>query len=73
MAVIPTGFGKSIICQSVVLAKNFANTASIVLVVPLRSIIEDHLQPNDFGLKAVASLRCERSLSTDQKGTACSP
>ena len=28
--------------------------ASIVGVVPLRSIIEDQLQSNDFGLKAVA-------------------
>ena len=37
-----------------VIAKNFANTASIVVVVPFRSIIEDQLQSNDFGLKAVA-------------------
>ena len=56
MAVLPTGFGKSVIYQSFVIAKNFANvnTASIVVVVPLRSIIEDQLQSNDFGLKAVA-------------------
>ena len=39
MAVLPTGFGKYIIYQSFVIAKNFANTASIVVVVPLRSIV----------------------------------
>ena len=37
-----------------VIAKKFANTASIVVVVPLCSIIEDQLQSNDFGLKATA-------------------
>ena len=51
MAVLPAGFGKSIIYQSFV---NFTITASIVVVVPLRSIIEDQLRSNDFGLKAVA-------------------
>ena len=54
MAILPIGFGKSIIYQSFVIAKNFANMASIAVVVPLRSIIEDQLQSNDFGLKAVA-------------------
>ena len=49
MAVLPTGFGKSN-----PIAENFANTASIVVVVPLRSIIEDQLQSNDFALKGVA-------------------
>ena len=29
MAILPTGFGKSIIYQSFIIAKNFANTASI--------------------------------------------
>ena len=54
MADLPTCFGKSIICQSFEIAKHFANTASIVVVVPLRSIIENQLQLNDFGLKAAA-------------------
>ena len=54
MAVLPTGFVKFIIYQSFVIAKNFATTAWIVVVVPLCSIIEDQLQSNDFGLKAVA-------------------
>ena len=56
MAVLPTGFGRSILYQSFVIAKKFANKASVVVVVPLRSIIEDQLQSNDFGLKAVAFL-----------------
>ena len=50
MVVLPTGFGKSIIYQSF----DFANTASIVVVVPFRSIFQDQLQSKDFGLKAVA-------------------
>ena len=50
MAVLPTGFGKSIIYQSF----DFANTASIVVVDPFRSIFQDQLQSKDFGLKAVA-------------------
>ena len=33
---------------------DFANTASIVVVVPFRSIFQDQLQSKDFGLKAVA-------------------
>ena len=57
MALLPTGFGKSILYQSFVIAKTFANTASIVVVVPLRSIIEDHLQSNDFGLLKSSCLR----------------
>ena len=62
MAVLPTGFGKSIIYQSFVIVKYFANMASITVVVPLRSIIEDQLQSNDFGLKAVAFKRISKLL-----------
>ena len=51
LAVLPTGFGKSVIYQSFVLAKH---SSFIVVIVPLRSIIDDQLQSNDFGLKAVA-------------------
>ena len=51
LAVLPTGFGKSVIYQSFVIAKDFS---SIVVIVPLRSIIDVDLQSNDFGLKAVA-------------------
>ena len=44
-------FGKSVIYQSFVIAKD---SSSIVVIFPLRSIIDDQLQSNDFGLKAVA-------------------
>ena len=53
-AVLPSGFGKSIIYQSFLITKNIANTTSIVVVVQLRSIIKDQLQSNDFNIKAVA-------------------
>ena len=41
LAVLPTGFGKSIIYQSFVVAKKLAVSSSILVVVQLRSIIED--------------------------------
>ena len=56
MAVLPTGFGKSIIFQSFVLAEAFGEShsfASIAIIIPLWSIIEDQLYSYDFGLKAV--------------------
>ena len=43
MAILPTGFGKSIIYQSFVEAKNLAVSSSVLVVVPLRNIIEDQL------------------------------
>ena len=46
-----SGFSKSVIYQSFVIAKD---SSSIVVIVPLRSIIDDQLQSNAFGLKAVA-------------------
>ena len=51
LAVLRTGFGKSVIYQSFVIAKD---SSSIIVIVPLRSIIDDQLQSNDFRLKAVA-------------------
>ena len=48
LAVLPTSFGKPVIYQSFVIAKDSSS------VYPLRSIIDDQLQSNDFGLKAVA-------------------
>ena len=50
LAVLPTGLGKSVIYQGFVIAKD----SSSIFIVPLRSIIDDQLQSNDFGLKAVA-------------------
>ena len=40
LAVLPTGLGKSVIYQSFVAAKD---SSSIVVIVPLRSIIDDQL------------------------------
>ena len=69
--VLPTGFGKSVIYQSFVIAKDFS---SIVIIVPLLSIIDDQLQSNDFGLKAVAfekkpelmqDINCCQQISSD--------
>ena len=58
MAVLLTSFRKSIIYQSFVLAiKTFGDShsfASIIIIVSLRSIIEDQLHSNNFSLKAVA-------------------
>ena len=51
LAILPTGFSKSVIYQSFVFAKD---SSSIVVIVPRRSIIDDQLQSNDLGLKAVA-------------------
>jgi len=51
LAVLRTGFRKSVIYQSFVIAKD---SSSIIVIVPLRSIIDDQLQSNDFRLKAVA-------------------
>lgn len=51
LAMLLTGFGKSVIYQSFVFAKD---SSSIVVIVPLRSTIDDQLQSNNFGLKAVA-------------------
>ena len=49
MAVLPTGFGKWIIYQSFVVAKKLAVSWSILVVVPLRSIIKDQLGCTDLG------------------------
>ena len=51
LAMLLTGFSKSVIYQSFVFAKD---SSSIVVIVPLRSTIDDQLQTNNFGLKAVA-------------------
>ena len=51
LAVLPTSFGKPVIYQSFFIAKD---SSSIVVIYSLWSIIDDQLQSNDFGLKAVA-------------------
>ena len=56
LAVLPTGFGKSVIYQSFLLAEDIrrASSSSVVVIVPLRSIIDEQLRSNDFGLKMTA-------------------
>ena len=59
-AVLPTGFGKSLIYQSFVLAKSmeFESRAAssrpcCLVIVPLRSIMEEQIKSNDFELNVV--------------------
>ena len=52
LAVLPTGFGRSVIYQSFVIVKD---SSSIVVIVPLRSIIDDQLQSNLIKLFARSS------------------
>ena len=57
LAVLPTGFGKSAIYQSFLLAEDIrrvGSTPSIIVIVPLRSIIDEQLRSNDFALRMVA-------------------
>ena len=62
--VLPTGFGKSLIFQLFVLAKNRAynlpnasvERPTIIVICPLKSIMEEQITSNEFGLSA-AELR----------------
>ena len=60
--VLPTGFGKSLIYQLFVLAKSRMPTTSsrptiiIIVICPLKSIIEEQITSNEFNLSA-AELR----------------
>ena len=58
--VLPTGFGKSLIYQLFVLAKSRMPTTSsrptIIVIYPLKSIIEEQITSNEFNLSA-AELR----------------
>lgn len=53
-AVLPTGFGKSLIYQSYSLAKSEIDAVSpaVMVIVPLRSIAEEQVRNNEFDLKA---------------------
>ena len=61
-AVLPTGFGKSLIYQSFVFGKEIidGHSPAVIVVIPLRSIVQEQLSSNDFNLKAV-----ELSLQAD--------
>ena len=58
LGVLPNGFGKSLIYQSIILAKKMAESSvgcssgrpSCLLIVPLRSIIEEQINSNKFDL-----------------------
>ena len=54
-AVLPTGFGKSLIYQSFVFAKEImdGHSPTIIVIIPLRSIIQEQLKCNEFCLKAL--------------------
>ena len=52
-AVLPTGFGKSLIYQSFVIAKEMEGRVThpcCLVIVPLRSIVEEQVNYNDFGM-----------------------
>ncbi|KAM7434696.1 3 flap structured DNA binding [Porites harrisoni] len=54
-AVLPTGFGKSLIYQSFVIAKEMEGRVTdpcCLVIVPLRSIVEEQVNYNDFGMTA---------------------
>ena len=59
--VLPTGFGKSLIFQLFVLAKKRASNSSnassverptIIVICPLKRIMEEHITSNEFSLSA---------------------
>ena len=58
--VLPTGFGKSLIFQLFVLAKNRASSLpnasverpTIIVICPLKSIMEEQITSNEFSLPA---------------------
>ena len=54
-AVLPTGFGKSLIYQSFVFGKEIidGHSPAVIVVIPLRSIVQEQLTSNEFNLKAV--------------------
>ena len=54
---LPTGFGKSLIYQSFVFAKEImdlpGHSPTIIVIIPLRSIVQEQLKCNEFCLKAL--------------------
>ena len=65
MAVLPTGFGKNIYLWGICPLNDKADpnqTPSIVVIVPLRSIIEDQIRSNDYNLRIFAFEKKENLL-----------
>ena len=69
-AVLPTGFGKSLIYQSYSLAKSEIDAVSpaVMVIVPLRSIAEEQVRNNEFDLKAAHLSRDEEKLRAVASG-----
>ena len=69
-AVLPTGFGKSLIYQSFVFAREIldGHSPSIIVVIPLRSIVQEQLTSNEFELKAVELTLQDDVLKSVQEG-----
>ncbi|XP_068742255.1 uncharacterized protein [Montipora capricornis] len=65
-AVLPTGFGKSLIYQSYAFARNVLDGRPpiILVITPLRSIVQEQLKNNEFELKA-AELTLQDDFSKD--------
>ena len=65
-AVLPTGFGKSLIYHSFVFAKKIINghSPTIIVIIPLRSIIQEQLKCNEFCLKALELTLNKKLLAT---------
>ena len=53
-AILPTGFGKSLIYQSYCVAKNAIDSVmpAVIVLVPLRSIAAEQVRNDEFDLKA---------------------
>ena len=53
--VLPTGFGKSLIYQSFVFGKEITDghSLAVIVVILLRSIVQEQLTSSEFNLKAV--------------------
>ena len=54
-SVLPTGFGKTLLYQSFVIAKEMEGCVTdpcCLIIVPLRSIVEEQVNDNDYGMKA---------------------
>lgn len=70
LAVLPTGFDKSLIYQSYSLAKSEIDALSpaINVIVPLRSIAEDHDRNSEFDLKAAHLFLDEEKLRAVASG-----
>ena len=68
--VLPTGFGKSLIYQMFVYAKKSSSLQrpTIIVISPLKSIMDEQIASNEFGLSA-CELRfdCETLIVEEQK------